>query len=135
MSRPTLGELFEQSAPAICALCYLGGKTFKGDSVCPNTAKTILEFATKSFEAAANGASDDATVSLEVFGDTVDDRKIIESTVTNVREGLGDALNTLRSEAAKCAASIGRHVINGREGLLPTETYTRVDVSRLSSPK
>jgi hypothetical protein len=135
MSRPTLGELFEQSAPVICASCYLGGEKFKADSVCPNTAKMVLEFAARSFQSTAEGASDDETVSLEVFGDTVDDRIIIESTVSKVREGFYDAVGVLGSEAAKCAATIGLHAIDGFDGLLPTETYTRVDISRLSSPK
>ena len=131
MSRPESEGLYKQLAPVICASCYLGGEKFSGDAVCPNTAKKVLEFSNRAFELAAQGENDDETVSLEVFGDTVEDRKTIDTTVSRVREGFDQAIGELNEEAVKCATQVGRHAINGVDGLEPTVTYTRVELSQL----
>ena len=127
-------ELMEKAAPVVCASCYLGYEKFEGDSVCANTAKNALEFTGGIFDMATKDENHDEPVSLEVFGDTVEDRKIVETTVGQAREGISDAIELLAGEAVNCAVQVGFHAINGTDGLLPTETYTKVEISRLSSP-
>ena len=135
MKRPSLNELFESSAPVICASCYLGGERFAGDAVCPNTARVMLQGVKTTFDKATDGYPDDETVSLEVFGDSLEDRETVETTISSVREGVDGALAIVTEKASKCAANVGRHVINGANGLRPLETFTRVELSNLSRPK
>lgn len=129
-----LTELRRSTAPVICASCCLGYTKFDGDTVCPNTAKIVLEFARRSFEQMANGQLDSETVELEVFGDTVDEREVVTSTVKQVRAGLARGAENLSEEAIQCALTVGSRVIDGVNGLVPTKTYSRVDITRLSSP-
>lgn len=130
----SLNELRRQTAPVICASCYLGGEIFDGDKVCPKTARELARFAASYFEEKAEGCPDDEEVELEVFGDTEEERAMITTTVQQVKAGIANGIDELNERAIECAMQVGSRVIEGANNLMPTETFTKVEITRLSAP-
>jgi hypothetical protein len=129
-----LKELRRQTAPVICASCYLSGEIFEGNKVCPKTALRIAEFAASWLDGQFKDHPDAEEVDLEVFGKTEDELTTVTTTIGQAKAGLAKGVDELNEKAIECAVRVGSRVIDGVDGLTPTETFTKVEIARLTAP-